>query len=312
MFTTASLLYLYVESPLHAGVGLRDDTLADLPIQREEATGHPIIRASSLKGVFRSLARTTADQQDILAAFGPQPESLEEKDNAKDEEAFSGALVLGDAHLLLFPVRALIGVFAWVTSAGALARFQRDAAAYDLPSPFPPIQAPPPGTAWVTANSHVVTAKSQLVLEGLTFQSKDRQETAALGRWLANTVFPQEDAFTYWSSKVQTDLVVLPEEDFHHFVTARTEIIHRIRLDPETGTAVEGALWTEEFLPVDTVLYTLVAARAPAQPGKQLQAAQDVMPWFKDISGERIQIGGGRTLGRGLTRLRWDERSKNP
>ena len=92
----------------------------DLPIQRDRTTGYPIIQASGVKGSLRAEADgKMAPPQDFLAVFGP------DTNHASD---YAGALSCGDACVLLFPVRSLAGVFAWVTSLEALARFERAAA----------------------------------------------------------------------------------------------------------------------------------------------------------------------------------------
>ena len=52
---TQYLLYLYAESPVHTGAADSVDVL-DLPVQREAATGYPVIWGQSLKGALRQAA----------------------------------------------------------------------------------------------------------------------------------------------------------------------------------------------------------------------------------------------------------------
>jgi CRISPR-associated protein Cmr4 len=52
MFDRAAMLFLYTETPLHAGSGTSLG-IVDLPIQRERTTGYPMIQASGLKGCLR-------------------------------------------------------------------------------------------------------------------------------------------------------------------------------------------------------------------------------------------------------------------
>ena len=52
---TEFLLYLYAESPVHTGAAGSLDVL-DLPVQREAATGYPVIWGQSLKGALRQAA----------------------------------------------------------------------------------------------------------------------------------------------------------------------------------------------------------------------------------------------------------------
>lgn len=312
MFESAAFLYLYVETPLHAGVGFRASGPVDLPIQRDATTEHPLIRASSLKGAFRDLARGRMPAEEVTAVFGPEPVEEDGTPEGAEEDAFSAALILGDARLLLFPLRSLLGVFTWVTSADVLFQAQRNAATYRVPLPWPTVPPLPPGAAWVTPKSRAVNEQGQLVLEEYTFEAEPGQHMVELGQWFSSAVFPQDEAYRFWSRKVQADLALVQADAFRHFVTTRTEIVHRIRIDPETGTAAQGALWTEEFLPPDSILYCPVAAQAPYQPAGRLQTAADVLAWFKELAADRIQLGGGRTLGRGIVRLRWGEGGAAP
>ena len=57
MFDAAECMFLYLESSLRVGSGEPGYEI-DLPIQREAATGYPLVPGSSLKGVLRAaLAR---------------------------------------------------------------------------------------------------------------------------------------------------------------------------------------------------------------------------------------------------------------
>jgi len=113
MFDRAAILFLYTETPLHAGSGTSLG-IVDLPIQRERTTGYPMIQASGLKGCLRDVV--SDDPQKVEIVFGPDTR------RASDH---AGALSVGDARILLFPVRSLMGVFAWITSQNVLARFKR-------------------------------------------------------------------------------------------------------------------------------------------------------------------------------------------
>lgn len=303
----SAVLYLYTESSLHAGVGFVEDAPVDLPIQREATTAYPLIFSSSLKGALRGHLRGVAQEEDIAATFGAEYKAVEEanQDGVEEEETSAAALRIGDARLLLFPVRSFMGIYAWSTSADVLARFQRDVQWRDLNLQMPVVQAPPEGSAYTAANSRVVTEDGRLVLEEFTFKAEVQESLTAVGEWLSSAVLPQDEAYAYWRRKVQTDLVVLPEDAYRFLVSTRTEVQHRIRINPATQTAAPGALWTEEHLPADSVLYTPISARAPYVATPNLQSAPEVLTWLQEHLGSHVQVGGGRTLGRGIMRLRW-------
>ena len=113
-----------------------------------------------------------------------------------------------------------------------------------------------------------------------------------------------------------SSLVVLPDDDFRDFVELSTEVVARTRIDADTGTVASGALFYEEYLPQESVLYTL----ALAAPVFQKEDAKDeffkqegadeaslVLELFRKGVPEVIQIGGNATIGKGLVRLSFPE-----
>ena len=58
-----------------------------------------------------------------IGLLGSEPET---------EKPQPSAVVVSDGFPLLFPVRSLTGLFAWVTSVEVLSRFQRDVASYGV------------------------------------------------------------------------------------------------------------------------------------------------------------------------------------
>jgi len=297
MFEASGLLFIYVETPLHAGTG-RGLGAVDLPIQRERTTGYPLVQASSLKGRLRAEA-TGRKVADIAAIFGPEVQQAHEH---------AGALATGDARLLLFPVRSLAGVFAWTTSVDTLARFQRAAAlaGHELSWTLP--TAPAPDSALVSGDDLV--AGDHVVLEEFSFQP-DRgqaQTLAALGQWLADNALPARpaqgaDPYAYWRAALPRKLCVLPENDFRDFALYATEVQTHVRLDRDTKTVEQGGLWTTESLPPDTLLYAPLLA-SPSRNGVQL-TAHEILQRVAGMGAERTQLGGDETTGQGIVALRF-------
>lgn len=301
-------LYLYAETPLHAGIGFDSNAPVDLPIQREAVTGYPMVRSSTLKGSIREVFRRVAASEEVVALFGSEAEDAKQDNQieAQDKpERQMASVVIGDARLLLFPVAALLDTFAWVTSADVMARYQRDMQRRGVDLKAPTVPAPGEGSAWTAPQSRLVTEKGELVLEEFTFQARPHEAIGAIGTWFAKSIFPQDEAYAYWRQRVRTNLVVLAEDAFRHFVTASTEVVQRIRIDPATGIAQSGALWSEEFVPAETVFYSVISARPPMTPLPSLQTAQDVLALLQVKMGNYLSTGGGRNLDRGAMRLRW-------
>jgi len=287
MFEAKTMLYVYVETPLHAGSG-RALGNVDLPIQRERVTGYPIVQASSLKGRLRAAGEGMSHFE---AVFGP---------DTKNADKHAGALSPGDAKILLFPVRSLAGVFAWTTSGEVLNRFLRDATMVEIEPGWSIPEAPEEGEALI--GSDALKASDKIVLEEFTFTPKTDQIVSTIGRWLAENALPQTEEYAYWRKELPKRLAILPNDDFRDFVTFSTEVATRIKLDPDTKTVDEGP-WSEEYLPTDTLLYAPLMA-TPPRTESELKSGQDVLQAVKGLNLTRVQLGGNETVGRGSVYLR--------
>jgi len=297
MFQATRMLFIYVETPLHAGIGRGLGTV-DLPIQRERTTGYPTVHASGLKGCLRAQAKATGKltNDEHLAIFGPETDKASE---------YAGALSTGDARLLLFPVRSLAGVFAWCTSVDALARFRREAAMVGLAltwSDLPPLDK---ASDLVWVNGDALKAGDSVVLEEFSFAPKSEQAAAVkeIGEWLAVNALPQTDEYDYWRKALPNKLCVLPEDAFRDFALYATEVQTHVRLDPVKKTVETGALWTAESLPVDTLLYAPLMATGSRSKDVNLDAKQ-VLQKLADLPLPRVQLGGDETTGQGVVALR--------
>lgn len=296
-----SMLFLYVETPLHAGTGRGLGTV-DLPIQRERSTGYPMIQASGIKGRLRAeMKGTTMSDQELWAVFGPETEKAAD---------YAGALSFGDARLLLFPVRSLVGVFAWVTSVDALARFHREAA---LVGQTPPWKVPMPGPqskvdeaeAWI--NGDGLKAGEKVVLEEFSFTAVNNSEVKEIGEWLAKNALPTLPEYDYWKNSLPQKLCILPEDSFRDFTLYATEVQTHIAMDYDKKTVKDGALWTSESLPIDTLLYVPLMAnksRSTEELFKNMSDG-DVLKKISKAGLSRINFGGDETTGQGFVALKF-------
>lgn len=348
MFKYAKPLFFICETPLHAGSG-SDVGVVDLPIQRERHTNFPKIESSSLKGAIResfeephelgktvkvgkkelqlsSLKAVTAHtkpsskeyheaiesdpyQHAIARAFG--------KEDAGDK-AYTGSLAFTDARLLLFPVKSMQGVFAWITCPKALQQFAKD---LELCREISFDWSVPDGST-APKGCQLFVKDQQIILEEYLFKIKaepdEQANCAKLAGWLAQHLFPAapssgSDPYRYWRDKIAKDLVVLKDEDFRDFVTLSTEVITRTKINNETGTVQPGALFTEEYLPAESVLYALALASPIFKDRgdtngkgifKQPHNAEDrlVMDFCCNGLPDVLQVGGSATLGKGIVR----------
>lgn len=94
---------------------------------------------------------------------------------------------------------------------------------------------------------------------------------------------------------------MLDDTNFTHFATYATEVTARIRLKEQTKTAEEHMLFYQEFVPAETLFYSLVLA-APSRRRDEPATAEENLASFRPP--DTIQIGGDETTGKGLCSLR--------
>lgn len=209
------------------------------------------------------------------------------------------------------------GVFAWVTCPRILEQFKRDLNIAGITSPDVPIE----GTTG--SESNLFADSEKVILEEYTFSIRADEKVSIFGKWLNNAFFVKDSSYSYWSKKIKEDIVILSNEDFKDFVDLSTEVITRTKINNKTGTVEDGALFTEEYLPQESLLYSLVLA-SPVFPGKgdarkkledEKFEAIDVMNFFDDTLSKkcknRLQTGGNATLGKGLIFAQTISNSKN-
>jgi CRISPR-associated protein Cmr4 len=291
MTATTRLLVVHARSPLHAGTG-HATSAVDLPIARDRATHLPLLPGSSLKGSLRGRARSfTGLTHPFTHLFGP------EKENASDH---AGSLAFTDARLLLLPVRSVSGTFAWVTSPYLIACFARDARQAGVTLPACPAVAGSDcaitGTSALSMALRPGAPDRHVVLE--EFDLTPAHDASALAKALGPVVFPGDDA---WQRMLTARLCVVADDAMSFLARHGTELVTRVSIDPETGTANDGQLWTEENLPAETVLAGLVEELPPDRVRSGGQGAY--LADLTKLTTTPIQLGGKATVGRGRCQI---------
>jgi len=289
----SQLFHLHTLSALHCGTG-QSVGVVDLPIARARATQLPIVPGSSLRGVLRQELQGQ-DAQLTTALFGPR--TIE-----SNEQSFAGALAVGDAHLLVLPVRALAGILCYATSPFILNRYARDLRAAGI---LPP-EVPKPRDdqrALVVPQSANLMDGDTLVLEDLDLQGQGDGHARQWAETIAVLIHPQDKA-------AQADFIarfaILPDNILGFLAETATELRTRISIDEKTGTVKQGALWFEEHLPAEAVLwgvYALSASRMPGQPRTVDDLQQALRERLGGAGEHLLQLGGQAGVGRGLVRL---------
>jgi CRISPR-associated protein Cmr4 len=295
--TETALLYLHALTGLHPGSGTALGVV-DMPVQRERHTGWPTIPGTSLKGVIRAEARGRAGLGDeFFAVFGPDT-----KDAADHAVAFT------DARILAFPVRSLRGVFAWVTCPAVLDRLSRDleVAGGKFLGKAPILKG---DQALVCKDSPLQISdgdRQGMVLEEFDFACSPGADE--IGKWLAARAVADDAT----RSRLTSHTVLISDDAFGHFVQHATEVTARIALNYETKTvdSERGALFYEEFLPPETLFYSLLIAQ-PARSAKVKMDPAGVLDWISRLDLKIIQIGGGETIGKGFCAARLDRTARS-
>ena len=275
-----AILGLRAETPIHAGTGASTGVV-DLPIQREGHNGWPCVFGSALKGALRARAEQVLGKAEpsIPVVFGP------DTNNASEH---AGALAVGDARLVLLPVRSLTGHFRWVTCPAALSRLRRDGERLGLGMAVPTLEGPAKDAALVPETG------GDLFLEELRFEAAPADLTAVIE---ALAPLMGEGG----AAELGAQLAVVHDDRFAHLVQHATPVSAHVSIDSDTKTVSGGALWYQEDLPPETVLYAPLTA-APARAKEAGLAADAVLGAVTDslFAGRPyLQVGGDETVGMG-------------
>lgn len=307
-------LFFIALDPLHVGSGERSLGRVDLPIVRDPATQVPKVPGTSLAGLARSNAALlygkpgcagqgsteTVNERGhcgqpscpICYTFGSLRTSRQGDDAAST--SYAGVVRLHDAHLLFYPVPTSLGPV-WVTTPDRLS----DAG-------FCVLEAPGKEDAVVTFD----VPAAGIDLGWLLLPVKKRVAGQSVNSSLQG-----------WNS-LRERIAVVDESLYGPIVNANLEVRTSVAIDPLTGAAAHGALFTYEaiarlsWLYADVVLdpYRKVAFRKvekAASNGKDNAGEALAEPWNDPLdvvrSGLRLAewlgIGGMGTRGFGRIRL---------
>ena len=287
------LFHLHALSALHCGTG-QSAGVVDLPIARAKATKLPMVPGSSLRGVLRD----ELEQEDATTLFGPRLDLrravVDAASTDGDANSFAGACAVGDATLLALPVRCLAGVVCYATSPFILSRYARDLCRAGLQVP----DVVDPGQSQVAVPQQSVNlVQGKVVLEDLDLTAREDTTAEQWAKMLAGVAYPgDKDAQEDFTSR----FAVLPDDVMDFLSETGTEVRTRIAVDPTTGTAKGTALWHEENLPAESLLWGVFAVTASLR--KDDQRGEDELA--KAVPSCRLlQLGGKAGVGRGLVRF---------
>ena len=244
MFEKEAVLFFYAETPIHMGAG-QSVSYVDLPIQRERHTNFPTLWSSGIKGVIREVAyRRWEDKEKVNVIFGPEDGS----------EQYASCISITDAKILLYPVRSVKGVFAWITCPLVLKRFKEDLKSVGISflSEIPELEDEDKEKIIVSDDSVLKINQKTVALEEFMFDIKDKN-AKPIAEFVEKYV-PQNSLTVSLSSH----LAIVHDEVFKDFVNYAVEVRTRIRIDQTAGIVKERALFSEEFVPSESIFYSLL------------------------------------------------------
>ena len=292
MYTKQLPFFMRVISPLHVGTG-SDIGIVDMPIQREKHTNFPKVESSSLKGALRESfeSRFKGDNR-IILTFGPEK-----------GDAHAGAFSVTDATTLFFPVKSAQGIYALITCHEVLARYNEHCGVIGS-SPMDnnkinEFKGLSDDNCVPFNNNTVVIKDNNVVLEEYAFKV-DNKDVSTIAKH-----------FEFLGENSTKRIVIVSDETFRDFVTLSTEVITRNKIDNDTGTVVNGQLFSEEYLPPETILFSLLQNGPlnikPGIDNKGMTDDKKVQTFLTDNFPSVFQLGGNATIGKGIVKVYWME-----
>lgn len=275
--------HLFSHTILHCGSG-QSVGIVDQPIARERASYLPIVPGSTVRGVLKahvsdteSVAEKSALQGLSEALFG-----------ASASYGQAGALSITDAHLLLLPVRTVYGILAYATCPFILQRYKQDRE-LDFSLPMPSEQQA------LCPNDNPNHQDNVMVLEDLDLDAQTSEDVESWAKDIAQCIYPDHEESR---ESMRKRIVVLPDTVFSFLAETATEIRTRIRINETTGVVDNGALWSEESLPAESILwgvYSVDHNRCHEQYVHELSHILKEKPL--------LQMGGNMGTGNGLVQF---------
>jgi CRISPR-associated protein Cmr4 len=258
LYTQQRFLFMTLD-PVHIGAGGYRLGRVDMTITREPGTNLPKIPGTSLAGAARSYAAMRYGKPD---ATGQHKKMKSGKETCPIIYTFgtateagggqAGTVSIGDAHILFFPVHSMAGPV-WVSTKERVSEAweeQRVSLPQHNGQPIEPSDA-----------GRVVTSldwDKSLNLGWLLFES-----TKGLTITPPQNVQPPE-----WAAIAGRIVLVTPKL-FSQIVNSNLEVRTSVSINPETGAAEEGALFTYEAIPRATWLWCDVVEDDYHQPDKR-------------------------------------------
>lgn len=278
-----AILGLVAQTSIHAGASA-SEAAVDLPIQRESHTDWPVVFGSGVKGALRSHFAGHLEQADLVSVFGPDTGA------AADH---AGALLVSDARIVLLPIRSLTSHVKWVTCPAVLKRLAKDCKRLGIAhAPLPDLTA--------AKNNHALVhqATGDLYLEEFKFKCVE-VVLDSVEQLLSHLT--GEDLV----DDMKQNLVIVSDDQFRLLCRTGVPVQAHIAIDSNTKTVKTGALWYEESLPAETLMYCCLSCTSGRNAERQ--SADILLNKLQTPLNAHnfVQIGGNLTTGMGWFEVNW-------
>ncbi|NVO23313.1 type III-B CRISPR module RAMP protein Cmr4 [Donghicola mangrovi] len=265
----SAIVSFLAETPVHVGIG-QSNAAIDLPFARESSTGFPHVPGSGMKGAFRVWSNGAGfDDGAKKDLFGVAAD----EDEGSDKGA--GSILLGEARLALLPVRSVSHSYLYITCPTILRRLSQDVARAGVSLAFPKLD-------------EIAEGKCLSESEIIGLEEREFQRQGYVPEGLSETLislFPQRFSN---EDELGNRIVILNDADFSWFAEFALQVVTRNSLD-ENKRVKTGALWSEELLPTDSLLWMFLGTRNGTL--EKVRTAIVAEPY--------LQVGGNETIGQG-------------
>ena len=271
------ILGLMAQTSVHAGAS-NSEAAVDLPIQREGHTDWPVIVGSGVKGAMRGAAEISS-LEDIDLLFGPDTKSADEH---------AGSLLISDARLVLLPVRSLTSHVKWVTCPALFKRLRNDMTRMGFE-----LQGLSDYSMLNDDTVLSVQGISELYLEEFRFNGKEQP----LSSELAMLEIITHQSFI---EDCKQNMVIVSNDQFRFLCRNAIPVQTHIAIDSESRTVINGALWYEESLPAETLMYSCISCATGRNKNKH-KDGKTLLSSFKQFldNQQYLQVGGNVSTGMG-------------
>ncbi|MCX8151347.1 MAG: type III-B CRISPR module RAMP protein Cmr4 [Candidatus Bathyarchaeota archaeon] len=247
--------------PIHVGTGGYTLGRVDNPILRD-FDGIPKIPGTSIEGTARTYAYFQGAGKNQACAKGKKTKETQPCGNcslcisfgyATDDHSKQGMAIFSDAKILLFPVASLVGPV-WVTSPNKLKELNipQEATGQNLESE----------KAILSTHLKQKLEKTGYINFGwLLLQVESTPHNLSADKTLEGGISFKQRGFD--KQEIFDRLVIVSDAVLHQIVNSNLEVRTSVSINPETGAAEEGALFTYEAIPRGTILYFTMTYQNP-------------------------------------------------